>query len=376
MAIIQAILAVLTRSAGKLLNTVFGWATVLLFGRVSADRQVYLSGIAFGSVIWLIVLVGVAFPSFATFMLSFVTLPPWVSKTWIRLAMLAAVAVLPAVVGGLSIMMLDREARPRGAAGIARTVLKGYPYTVGLAVTLVMMTVFAPILKVRALFKRWTSAHVPVIIESDDYAQVVDAAQRALAAGGIETQRQRASFLLRAPTKVLTFFAGGAVTGLVAGELTTLRSADIEIVLHPSDLVINGRQGKAAHTRAILAKRLVFTPAHLTWNKEALELEDRLVAIWRARQTRPTRVLLRELGTVEAKLDRLEIPYEEWDVLFRELLLVERGMRTGSETATAATGWAAALGSGLAAAAPDLARAAASLEGAVKELRPLIRRVA
>src|SRR5262245_17436704 len=154
MAIVQALLAMITRSAGKVLNTVFGWATVLLFGRVSADRQIYLSGIAFGSVIWLVVLAGVAFPSFATFMLSFVTLPDWVGKTWIRLAMLAAVVVLPAIVGGLSIMMLDREARPRGAGAVVKTVLKGYPYTVGLAITLVMMTVFAPIMKLRALAKR------------------------------------------------------------------------------------------------------------------------------------------------------------------------------------------------------------------------------
>jgi hypothetical protein len=34
---------------------------VLLFGRVPADRQIYVSAIAFGSVIWLVVLVGVAF---------------------------------------------------------------------------------------------------------------------------------------------------------------------------------------------------------------------------------------------------------------------------------------------------------------------------
>src|SRR6185503_9944265 len=105
MAIVQALIAALTRSAGKLLNTVFGWATVLLFGRVPEDRQIFLSGIAFGSVIWLITVAGVAFPAFAAFMLSFVTLPAWVDKSWIRLAMLAAAVVLPGVIGVLSIFM-------------------------------------------------------------------------------------------------------------------------------------------------------------------------------------------------------------------------------------------------------------------------------
>src|SRR5690349_13397398 len=155
MAIIQALIAALTRSAGKLLNTAFSWATILLFGRVSQDRQIYVSAIAFGSVIWLVVLAGVAFPSFATFLLSFVALPKWIDKRWIRLAMLTAVVLLPALIGVVSILMLEREKRPHGAGAVTKAVLRGYPYTIGLALTLAMMTIFAPVLKIRTLIKRW-----------------------------------------------------------------------------------------------------------------------------------------------------------------------------------------------------------------------------
>ena len=157
MAILQALIAAVTRSAGKLLNTAFAWATVLLFGRVSEDKQLYVSMIAFGSVIWLVVLVGVAFPTVGTFLLSFVPLPEWVDKAWVRLAMLAAVVVIPAVVGVVSILMMDKERRPRGAAATAKAVLKGYPYTIGLATTLAIMTLLAPSMKLKALIKRWTN---------------------------------------------------------------------------------------------------------------------------------------------------------------------------------------------------------------------------
>ena len=58
MAIIQGLLALIARQASKLLNTAFGWATILLFGKVSEDRQIYLSVIALGSVAWLVVLLG------------------------------------------------------------------------------------------------------------------------------------------------------------------------------------------------------------------------------------------------------------------------------------------------------------------------------
>src|SRR3954451_8277535 len=78
MAIVQAVLALIFRSAGKLLNTAFGWATGMLFGKVPQDRQIFLSVIAFGSVAWIVAVLGIIFPSFATFLLAFVPLPAWV----------------------------------------------------------------------------------------------------------------------------------------------------------------------------------------------------------------------------------------------------------------------------------------------------------
>lgn len=121
-------------------------------------------------------------------------------------------------------------------------VLQGYPYTVGLALTLIMMLIVAPVLKVRDLLKRWTSTHVPIVVEAKDYFDVVGDIQRVLRKGGLETTRARASWLLRWPTKVFTYFAGGAMEDLVADELTVLQSPKIEVLLHPSDLVIRGRE--------------------------------------------------------------------------------------------------------------------------------------
>ncbi len=66
MVLVQGLLALVTRQASKLLNTAFGWATMLLFGQVPQDRQLALSAITFGSVLWLTVLIGIAFPRSAS----------------------------------------------------------------------------------------------------------------------------------------------------------------------------------------------------------------------------------------------------------------------------------------------------------------------
>src|ERR1051326_3960615 len=99
MAAIQGILAGILRSAGKVLNTAFGWATVMLFGRVPQDRQIYLSAISFGAVIWIVVIFGIAFPGFGAWLLTMAKPPRWVDRNWIRLAMLACAVVIPPLVG-------------------------------------------------------------------------------------------------------------------------------------------------------------------------------------------------------------------------------------------------------------------------------------
>jgi hypothetical protein len=342
MAIVQALLAAVLRSTGRLLNTVFGWATVMIFGKVPEDRQIYLSVIALASVAWIAVVAGIAFPAAGTFLLSFVPLPEGVDRTWIRLGMLAAAIVIPAAVGGVSLLLQDPKDRPVGGARV-KAVLKGYPFTLGLALTLILMTVFAPIMKLRTLLRRWTSQHVPMLVEADDYEAVVTRVQEALARAGWKTERQPASWMLRAPTRILTTLAGGSIENLVAERLTTLRAPTLEVILHPADLVVSGKDADVTHARATLAEELTFSPAHLTWTAEANQLEDRLRALGREVRLGGVRAAraLRRLDDVERELRRVEVSFEEWEVLFRGLLLVRVTALSGSGAARPPVeGWA------------------------------------
>jgi hypothetical protein len=330
MAIFQAIFAFVARQIGRLLNTAFGWATIMIFGKVPEDRQKYLSVMALGSVAWIVVVLGIAFPAFATWLLSFVNKPDWVQDHWIRIAMLVAAVLIPLIIGCVSLLLKDPEDRPQGAGDKAKMVLKRYPFTLGLSITLIMMTVFAPVLKVRTILKRWTTQHVPVIVEPDDYMEVVGEIRKALATAGWKTEREQANWLMRAATKVLTTLAGGGVKNLVADNLTILRSDQLEVMLHPADLVINGKEYDVVHSRATLVEQLAFSKAYLTWDKDGNELEDRLRHLWNQLRARADGSLdpsvTVKLQTIERDLRMVEVPCEEWEVLFRQKLLVERGL--------------------------------------------------
>ena len=330
MAIVQALLAFLSRQTGKLLNMVFGWATTTLFGKVPQERQKWLSLLALTSVVWLIVVIGVVVPRVSVFLLSFVTLPSWINENVIRLVMLALALILPLLIGFISIQMLDVEDRPKGAANKAKAILRGYPSTLSISIALVMMLIFVPVMKIRTILKRWNSDHLPIMTEDENYLSVVSDLERALDQSGYEVTQSKASWMLRLPLKVMTTLSGSDSMNLIADHLTTLVSPSLELILHPSDLVINGKKQDVARVRAIVSEQLSFSKAYLTWTKEANEFEDRLGALWDAARAQPAGSvppsLAQALKDIESDLRKSKLSYEEWEVLFREKLMVERGL--------------------------------------------------
>ena len=332
MALVQGLFALVSRQAGKLLNTAFGWATMLLFGKVQKDRQLTLSVICLGSVVWIVVTLSVAFPRLGTFLLTFVPVPDWVDDSYIRLVMLVAALIVPAIVGLLSLRLATEENKDSAI----KTILRGYPTTLALALTLIMLTVFAPILQLRVIARRWTTAHVPVMVEPPEYLEVVGQLERALGADGVNTRRERASWLVRFPTKILTLLAGRFVSGLVADQLTVLHADQLEVMLHPADLVISGKEETVSRARATVAETLTFSDANLTWTKEAMELEDRVRALWRNLHARrdgfSLQSAVQELKAVDQDVRAAKLPYEEWEVLNRAVAQADRtllAMATG-----------------------------------------------
>lgn len=328
MAILQAGIAIALHSLGRIAGTVLGWATVLLFGTVPQERQVYLSGIVFASVIWMVVVIGIAWPSAGTWLLGFVTLPRWVNPGAVRLAMLGAAVLLPPLIGLGSLFLAPPETRPRGAAR-ARAAVRGYRYTSGLAVALLVLCVVAPAIQFRNLVRRRTTRHVPVIIRARDYREVAGDVQRALEEGGLSTARRPAGPALQLPSRILPALAGETGDRLVASELVQLTGDTIEVLLYPFALMISGPQRDVARAQAILAEHLTFTKAYMTWTPEANRVEDDLralraeIAACRSDPQSGERCRAR-LRAVERQLQTVRIPYEEWEVLLRGKLLVER----------------------------------------------------
>src|SRR6185369_7069554 len=101
MALLQAIISLISRSAGKILNAIFGWAVVALFGRTSPRQQTMLSRLVAAAALWPLLLVGIVLPRVATLVLAFVPLSHRVPSWIIRVVWLALALAVPLAVGSV-----------------------------------------------------------------------------------------------------------------------------------------------------------------------------------------------------------------------------------------------------------------------------------
>jgi hypothetical protein len=331
-AIIAALFGAVSRFFGKILTTTLGWASTLLFGRVPADRQVFLAGLTFGSLLWVVVLVGVLVPDVGTFLLAFVPDQDVVPESTLRIGMLIAALLIPAGVGILTIVLAGG---PRSPRSIATAVLRGYPLTALLAGLLAFLAGLAVARKVRSLAKGWTDSHVPLVVKPGRYDDVARDLDDAVRAEGLEVQPRPAPAIMSTPARWLAAVAGTGAGGLVPDRMILLDGQDVDILIYPMDVLISGKPDLVRRGRAAIASRLTTSHAHLTIAAEAQAIEDRLAELARGgddveeRRTFDDRAET-EFAEIDVALAEVDVPYEEWEVLYRQRLQVERDLRAAS----------------------------------------------
>ncbi len=279
MAILAALIAFGSRFATKILTTALGWASTLLFGRVPASRQILLLGITFGSVIWLVMLAGVIVPDVGAFLLLLVPPQDVVPDDVIRVVMLIGVLLVPGIVGVVT-LALDQTAT-RGGRRILEAVARGYPLTILLAVLLVFLAVLAVWRKARSLMRRWTDAHVPMVVKPGAYEDVARDLEIALDDAGFDLTARAAPAAMSKPATWLAKVAGSASASLVPERMLELYGERLNVLVYPMDVLISGTSESVNRARAAIASRLTTSAAHLTVSAEAQALEDRISGLSR-----------------------------------------------------------------------------------------------
>jgi len=328
MAILQAIISLISRSASTILNAVFGWAVIALFGRTSKTQYTLLSGVVAMAAAWPLLLFGTAFPKLAAFLVSFVPAvsraPTWAVRTvWIVLAV-----AVPVIVG----LVVASKAPPGSPAEpFVKRVLRGVPITIALAGAFLLMFVTVPILRLISAVKGRTDEHVPLVTEGPDYAVVAAQIDGVLERRSIEAHRGEPAWWMSAPTTLLKKLGGRAFRGFLPERPAFWRGPGLEVALYPSDLLIRGANTKSAWTHGLLAEALAHGPGLQTVDPDAQRLEKQIRRVWAVYDENPaahvrSRALLSRLDEIAAGCATLQVPYDEWQVVYRQVCQLGRAL--------------------------------------------------
>jgi hypothetical protein len=319
-ALIASLFALVGRFVGRVLTTTLGWASILLFGRIPQDRQVWLAVLTFGSLAWVAATVGVLLPDVGAVLLTALPLPDWVPEDLVRLAMLATAILLPAVLGGVTLLLFDPEDRPTGKELVIQ-ILRGYPLVPTLAVTLVVLAVAGTVRKLSSIVHRRQDAHVPIVVRPGRYDALVDALEDTLREGDLVTGRRAGPAVLTTPARLLARIAGRGIASLVPDRLVELRGPTVAVSVYPADLAITGAADAVARARALVARDTPADDAWFTTTKEAQKIEDRIAELERADPA--TRA--RSLPGLDRDLLDLTIDQDTFEVLYRRRLQLAAG---------------------------------------------------
>lgn len=317
MVIVSGLFTAFSRLIGAVATSTLGWATILLFGRVPQSRQTLLSVMALGSIVWLIAVIGVVLPAINDVIVSVVPRPPFVDAGLIRWSILLIALLLPAAMGA-GTMALSPDDKLDGPRARLEQLLRGYPFTAVLALTIVFLAGWAIVRNVQALRRDWENVHVTMIVKPGRYEAVVADLATALDEAGLEVERKPASPWFVVPPRLLAAVAGRGVNGLVPDELVGFKGDELGILVYLSDVAVLGRKDLVARARDAIARSLTFADAYLTAGKETEQVEDRLRELSQRKSICPA-----DFKPIDALLTTLVIPYDEWETLLRLRLQVE-----------------------------------------------------
>jgi hypothetical protein len=340
MAIVQAVLALISRSLGRIASAIFGWAVVALFGQTSGREKTALSALVGAAALWPLLLLGIAVPKIAVFALSFVPLPEWVPKWAVRAVWIVLAAAVPFAVG---ITMAIRQRRPARTplghverqssereSAVVR-LLRGFPITIGIAGAFFVVFVTVPVLRVISLIRRRIDVQVPLVTDAASYDDVARKVAQTLAAHGFEVVQAPPGWWLTVPSRILLGFGGSAFRDFIPQHLAYFRGPRLEVALYPNALLVRGSEQDTAWAHGVVVEALTDAPALQTFDPGAQDIERQIRRVWSVYRENPaahvrSAALSGRLAEIARDIAELPVPYDEWQIVYRQALQLGRAL--------------------------------------------------
>jgi hypothetical protein len=323
MAILSVLFSLVARQLGNLAQAIFGWSVTALFGQLPSAKRTALSVAVLLSLVWPLLVVGLFVPAVAAWSIAAVPMHKWVGDRPIRIATMVLVFAIPIAVGLITRWVAPARTRK---GGTLKMVISGYPLTIGYATSCIVTAITVPVIKAVSVVRKWSDEHVYVQPKEGNYQLALDDLEAACEAAGVTTVRQPVPRAMSVSTRIVRWFARGALDAIIEADPQMLKAKEVELYLYPADLMLRGEPKVTARVRARIATALLERHAYLVANTEAQHIEDELRGIWDRIDAHPGAgdTLRAPLRDIARKLDTTDMPYDEWVTLDRTLRRLEK----------------------------------------------------
>ncbi|MES1166167.1 MAG: hypothetical protein ABUR63_10435 [Verrucomicrobiota bacterium] len=308
-----------------------GWAVGALFGETTKGQQTLFSVIIAAAVAWPLLAFGVLAPKIAVQAIALVPLPPSVPDWIVRLVWVGLAFAIPVGVGVAVGQNAPDDTPHRTRAWRWLRVWRGFPITLGLALAFGIIFVTVPLVRIVARLRRRQSAEIPLIMTASAYHDVAAKIRDLLDRHGFHFKSAAPDWWVAAPIRLLSRLGGGDVRSHVPKRLEHFVTADLAISLYPTGLVLSGRPDRLTWAHGLIAESVVRTAGLQTTDPKAQALEQRLRALWKRveadqRAQDPHGPVGEDLEQITRELRTLQVQWDDWQALYREILQLDRAL--------------------------------------------------
>ena len=329
MAILQGFISLLTRSVGKIFSSLFDWAVIALFGRAEGGRKLLLSGLVGAAAIWPVLLVGIAAPKLALFVVAFIPLSDSVPAGVMRVVWIALAVLVPVTVG----IVLKLQAPPdRPRPGWLGSIARGFPITLGLCAAFLILLITVPVLRISSAARGRQDVDVPLLTTGQSYELATKIVVATLRRHGFPMAETAPPWWSALPSAILQRVGREALTPYVPARSVYLRGGDLEVTLYPNALLLRGSVVDAARAHGLLAEALTGHADMLqTVTAEAQDIERQIQRVWTVYRENPEAhrnawALSARLSDIAAEIARRSLSFDEWQVVYRQALQLSRAL--------------------------------------------------
>lgn len=340
MAIFQALITLASRSLGRILSAIFGWAVVALFGHTGSREKTVLSALVAAAAAWPVLLLGIAVPKIALWALAFVPLPGRVPSWTVRLVWITLAALVPFAVG-ITLAVRRRDAAALRESRLAR-LLRGFSVTIAIAASFLVVFVTVPVLRVISMARRQIDVHVPLVTDAASYDAVAARIGRTLNDYGFEVRPLPPPWWMTLPSTILLRLGGPSFRQYVPEHLAYFQGTSLEAALYPNGLLLRGAEQETAWAHGVVLESLTAAPAYQTFDPGAQDIERQIRSVWAVYRQAPgphqdSAILLERLNEIARDIRRLPVAYDEWQIVYRQALQLARALRGDAQLLEAAS---------------------------------------